>query len=208
MDTTTPTEGQRLRPVRRRDVLTRLLYTVEHPGPGGVRLDHTVEIDVGRADGRAVLFVDGWEQATTDMPGSFPVARGVIEVAIGLHGVKRVHLVGDDGEERRLDPVRGTLEALRARMERRNPRLSRAVGGLAIAVLVVDLVLSVPAAWEFLTTRVDRLNEVFGTFTSPIVLPLWLTVTLAVAGAAAGVERALTLRRHRLLDVETMWTAF
>jgi hypothetical protein len=205
---TTPAEGQRLRPVRRRDVLTRLLYTVEHPGPRGDRLDHTVEIDVGRDDGRAVLYVDGREQATTDMPGAFPVAGGVIEVAIGLHGVKRVHLVGDDGEERRLDPVRGTLEALRARVERRNPRLSRAIGGLAIAVLVVDLVLAVPAGWEFLTTRVDRLNEIFGTFTSPIVLPLWLTITLGLAAAVAGVERALTLRRNRLLDVETTWTGF
>ena len=35
---------------------------------------------------------------------------------------------------------------------------------------------------------------------------LWLNITLALAGAAAGVERALTLRRNRLLDLETWWT--
>jgi hypothetical protein len=196
----------RLRPVRRRDVLHRLLYTIEHPGPRGDLLDHTVEIDVGRDDGRAVLYVEGREQATTDMPGSFPVAGGVIEVAIGLHGVQRVHLVGDDGAERRLDPVPGTLEELRGRMHRRRPGLSRTVGWLAVAILVVDLVLAVPAALEFLTTRVDRIAELFGTFTSPIVLPLWLTITLALAGAVAGVERSLTLRRNRLLDLETAWT--
>ena len=91
-------------------------------------------------------------------------------------------------------------------MHRRHPRLSRTVGWLAIAILVVDLVLAVPAALEFLTTRVDRIGEIFGTFTSPIVLPLWLTITLALAGAVAGVERALTLRRNRLLDLETSWT--
>jgi hypothetical protein len=196
----------RLRPVRRRDVLHRQLYTVKHPGPRGDRLDHTVEIDAGRDDGRAVLYVDGRERATTDMPGSFPVAGGVIEVAIGLHGVQRVHLVGDDGTERRLVPVPGTLEDLRGRVHRRHPWLSRIVGWLAIAILVVDLVLGVPQALEFLTTRVDRIAELFGTFTSPIVLPLWLTITLALAGAVAGVERSLTLRHNRLLDLETSWT--
>lgn len=100
----------------------------------------------------------------------------------------------------------GTLEDLRGRMHRRHPRLSRAIGRLAIAILVVNLVLAVPQALEFLTTRVDRVAELFGTFTSPIVLPLWLTITLAVAGALAGVERVLTLRRNRVLDIETMWT--
>jgi hypothetical protein len=198
--------AKRLRPVRRRDALHRFLYTIEHPGPRGELLAHTVEIDYGRDDGRAVLYVDGREQATTDMPGSFPVRGGAIEVAIGLHGVQRVHLVGDDGGERRLDPVPGTLEDLRRRMDRRHPRLSRAIGRLAIAILVVDLVLALPQALEFLTTRVDRLAELVGTFTSPIVLPPWLNITLALAGAFAGVERALTLRRNRLLDIETSWT--
>jgi hypothetical protein len=76
----------RLRPVRRRDVLHRVLYTTKHPGPRDDRLDHTVEIDAGRDDGRAVLYVDGREHATADMPGSFAVTGGAIEVAIGLHG--------------------------------------------------------------------------------------------------------------------------
>jgi hypothetical protein len=40
--------GQRLRPVRRRDALHRFLYVIEHPGPQGDRLDHIVEIDLGR----------------------------------------------------------------------------------------------------------------------------------------------------------------
>lgn len=198
-------EGKRLRPVRRREVLHRFLYTIELPGPRGELLDHTVEIDAGRADSRAGLYVDGWERATTDLPGSFPVPGGRIEVSVGLHGVRRMHLV-DDGRERRLDPVPGTLEHLRGRMHRRHPRLSRAIGRLAIAILVVDLVLAVPQALEFLTTRVDRLAELVGTFSSPIELPLWLNAALAVAGALAAVERVLTLRRNRLLDIETMWT--
>ncbi|MGH3915365.1 MAG: hypothetical protein ACRDTC_18450 [Pseudonocardiaceae bacterium] len=70
-----PGEGKRLRPVRRRDVLHRFLYTVEHPGPRGDLLDYTVEIDAGREDSRAALYVDGREQATADLPGSFPRSR-------------------------------------------------------------------------------------------------------------------------------------
>jgi hypothetical protein len=188
-------------------VLHRMLYTVRHPGPRGDLLDYTVEIDAGRDDGRAVLYVDGWEQATTDMPGRLPVPGGAIEVSIGPYGVRRVHLVDDDDDDgRRLDPVRGTLEDLRRRMHRDRPLLSRAIGWAAIAILAVNLVLAVPQALEFLTTRVDRIAELVGTFTSPVVLPLWLDVALVLAGVLAAVERVLTLRRHRVLDVETMWT--
>lgn len=196
-------DRRQLRPVRRRDALHRLLYAIEHPGPDGRPAEHTVEIDAN--DLRAVLYVDGQYRDASDLPASFPVQGGTLEVALSLYGVQRMHLVTEDAAEQRLTPVAGTLEDLRHRFDRRHPRIGRAIGWLAILVLLVNLVLAVPAALEILT-RADRIAEVFGTFTSPVVLPTWLSIGLVFAGVLAAVDRALMLRRHRIVDAETLWT--
>jgi hypothetical protein len=194
-----------LRPVRRRDALHRLLYVIEHPGPDGRPVEHTVEIDA--VDLRAVLYVDGRYRDAADLPAAFGVHGGTLEVALSLYGVQRMHLVTDDRSEQRLTPVAGTLEDLRHRFHRRHPWTSRVIGGAAILVLLVNLVLAVPEALEILT-RADRIAEVFGTFTSPVALPSWLTIGLLVAGVLAAVDRALMLRRNRVVDLETIWTNF
>lgn len=43
--------------------------------------------------------------------------------------------------------------------------------------------------------------------TAIVILALNLP-TLLLAGAVAAIERALTLRRNRVLDAETLWTNF
>ncbi|GAB3431183.1 hypothetical protein [Actinophytocola sediminis] len=199
------TTGKRLSPLRRHEILHRLIYTIDHPDRHGELVNHTVQVDVSRDDGHAELYVDGRQLATMEMPAAFPVAGGVIEVASTPYGVRRVHLVMDNGTERRLDPLPGTLEHRRGRLHRRHPRLSRAIGWAAIAILVTSLVLAVPQAIELLT-RLDRVEEWVGTFTSPIQLPAWLNASLTVAGVLAATERTLTLRRNRVLDIETLWT--
>lgn len=49
-------------------------------------------------------------------------------------------------------------------------------------------------------SRLDIIADQFGFFTSPLRLPDWLNGMLAVATVVAGVERALSLRSHRLAD--------
>lgn len=198
-------KGRRLRSVRRRDVLHRMLHAIEHAGPDGVPHRYTVEVDHGSDDGSPELYVDGWWQARAEAPASFPVPGGVIEVDVSMYGMKRVHLIGDDGVERRLPPVPGTLEELRGRLHRRRPGLSRAIAWTAIAILVVNLVLAAPQALE-LVTSLPRVAELVGTYTSPVQLPAWLNTGLLLAGVVAAVERTLTLRRNRILDAETLWT--
>ncbi|ANY06184.1 hypothetical protein [Pseudonocardia sp. HH130630-07] len=200
-------DGARLRPVRRRDALHRSLYSLTRADPDGTRRTYTVQVDLGREDGHAELYVDGRRAATAEMPASFPVPGGRIEVAISLYGVTRMHLVGPDGTQTRLTAERGTLEDLRHELHRRRPGLSRVIAGLAAVILAVNLVLAVPQALEILTTRVDRIGELVGTFTSPVLLPAWLNTTMLLAGVLAAVERALMLRRNRVLDAETLWTS-
>lgn len=192
--------GGRLRPLRRWEVLHRALYTVELG-----QVAYTAEVDLGRDDGKAVLYADGVEQAAADMPAAFPVPGGTIEVDTGLYGVRRVHLVLGGGREERLRPVAGTLEDRRARLDRRRPGVSRAIAWTAAGVLAANLVLALPQAVE-LVTALPKVAAAVGTFTSPVNLPAWLNFTLVLAGALAAAERLLTLRQHRVLDAETIWT--
>ncbi|MBN6038208.1 hypothetical protein [Amycolatopsis sp. 195334CR] len=189
-----------LRPLRRTEVLSRSLHATEHAGAV-----YTVEVDTND-DWQARLYRDGERQAAADMPAAFPVPGGRIEVDGSLYGVTRVHLMLDSGEERRLAPVAGTAEHLRAQLARRHPRVSRGIGAAAIVILVVNLITAVPVALELLTS-IPKVAAHFGTFTSPLALPAWLNVALLLAGALAAVERVLTLRSNRVLDFETMWAS-
>ncbi|MEU3271049.1 hypothetical protein ABZ639_09380 [Saccharomonospora sp. NPDC006951] len=193
-------ERKRLRPFRRSQVLHRWLYTIAFAGH-----TWTVDVDLGDEDGAAELYRDGLLHARGDLPSAFAVPGGTIEVDAGLYGVTRVHLVREDGEQRRLSPVKGTAEDLRGRLARRHPLLSRSIAGLAIVVLALNLVLAVPQALELLTT-IPKVADNIGAFTSPVVLPMWLNIILVTAGALAATERVLTLRRNRVLDIETLWT--
>lgn len=201
-------DENRLAPLRRRDVLHRLLYAITLTGPDGEPLEHVVHVDTAGDEWAAELFVGRLRRAKADLPATFDVPGGAIQVDLSLYGVSRMHFVGDDGEEQRLEPLAGTLEHRRHRLHRDRPRLSRVIEWTAIVVLVVGLVPAVPQALELLTTHVDGVRELIGSFTSPIQLPAWLNTTITLAGVTAAVERALMLRRHPVVDAETIWTAF
>lgn len=189
-----------LKPLRPWQVLNRYLYEVDLGG-----IHYTVEVDTA-GDGDAQLYADGLQVASEDLPTSFPVDRGHIEVAASLYGVTRVHLVTGDGPDRRLTPVRGTIEDRRRRLDRDHPAISRVIAWAAIVILVVNLVLVVPFALE-MATGIPAVAERFGTFVSPIQLPVWANTALLFAGILAAVERALTLRHNKILDFETIWTS-
>lgn len=154
----------------------------------------------------AALYRDGVQVHRSDLPATFPVPGGVVDVAVSLYGLTRMHYVLDDGTERTLRPDRASLEGLRARFGRRFPRASSVIGAVAVVVLLVGLVVAAPYALE-MVTRLDVVSERFGTFTSPIDLPGWASITLLVAGILAATERALTLRNHWLVDLDTTGTA-
>ncbi|MBY6414837.1 hypothetical protein HQ346_24985 [Rhodococcus sp. BP-252] len=201
-----PTPAKRLSPFRPWQVLNRYLYTLERPSSAGVPILYTVEVDSLSEDDTVQLYENGYLATTNDLPASIEIDGGTIEVAVSLYGVTRVDFVSDDGTGRRLAPVPGTLEYRRRRFDRRHPRLSRAIGWAAIAILVVNLVLAASFALE-IATKVPMVAEQFGTFVSPIQLPAWANTTLVVAGILAATERVLTLRHNKILDLETIWAA-
>jgi hypothetical protein len=203
-----PGDGRPLPPYRYWQLLSRSLFSIEHAEPSGET--HTYTVDVRffdfDFDYKARLYRDDVQHAVATLPATFAVPGGVIEVAASTYGLKRVHLVLDSGEERQLRAGRRTAEYWRARLAQRRPRLSKWIGRAAIAVLVISLILVIPQAVEFVS-GIPVVADRVGSFSSPVTLPSWLNGTVFVAGVIAGIERALTLRNHWLIDADTWWFA-
>ncbi len=194
-------DGSALRRYRITDLFSRTLFFAEFSEVTGI---HEYAVDVRyfadeletteqqgeKAEAPAALYRDGRQILQSDVPSVFPVPGGVIEVVTSMYGLRRMHFVSDSGPESLLRPDPLAPEGLRARFARSFPRMSASVGRAAVIVIVVGVAAAVP-----------QTLEVLGVFTSPLRLPDWLNGTLAVATVAAGVERALTLRSHRLVDI-------
>jgi hypothetical protein len=213
-----PGNGSALKDYRWWQLFHRTLFFLDLPDAGrgvsryAVDVHHAGdEIDDTTSKGRAKtppvgLYLDGVQVARAEPPVDLPVPGGRIEVAKGPYGLTRMHHVTQDGTERTLVPHPRSLEGRRARLGRHHPRLSRLIGAVAIAILLVGLVLAVPQVLE-LVTQIEPVAERFGTFRSPISLPAWANVTTIVLGVLAATERALTLRSHWLIDADTLWTS-
>ncbi|MFI9485544.1 hypothetical protein ACIG47_04060 [Promicromonospora sp. NPDC052451] len=197
-----PGDGRPLQPFRWWQHLSRSLLYLTLARPDGGQVTYAVEVRHLQGDdgeGRAHLYVDGRQQATSKLPAAFPVEGGTIEVVKTAFGLRRCHYVADDGSEYQLVPDPASAEGRRARLDRENPGIGRLVSAVSVLVLVVSVVLLVPQLAEVLF-RLPPVAERFGTFTSPVVLPAWLNIGLTLAAAAASTERALRLRYHWLLD--------
>jgi hypothetical protein len=198
-----PGDGSRLPRFRVWHLLSRSLYVLELPDDSG--RPHRYEVDVrhlrdsSSTKRPAALYRDGVQVGQANLPVTFPVPGGVIEVATTQYGLKRMHHVTDDGHERALRPDPRSLEGRWARFGRRFPRTSTAIGVVGLVVLLVGLVGTLSAAAEQLT-RVEVVAQHIGTYTPPIRLPLWLTTALAAAGALAATERALRLKSTWMAD--------
>lgn len=147
----------------------------------------------------ALLYLDGRNQARSKLPAAFRIPGGTIEVASSAYGLKRAHYVAHDGTTRMLVPDPASAEGRRARLDRSRPRLSRTIGAVSVAVLVVALILGVPQLIEDIT-RIPFIADAVGTFVSPIHLPTWTNISLLVAAAVASTERALRMRYNWILD--------
>lgn len=162
----------------------------------------TATVDVDHLSGRASLYRDDQHVQTSNMPVRFTLGSDNIEVAANRYGMKRIHLIRADGSQRRLDPAPGTPERWRAQLSRRHPGFGRGLAAGAVIVLTLNLILLAPQLLE-LVTHLPFWADRFASFDSPIDLPAGVNLALTLTAGLAGIERALTFRHHRLLDVET-----
>lgn len=199
-------DGRPLTPFRLWHVIDRSLFYLDLEEDQGPVRHYAVDVD-HFGDGwsaTAQLYRDGRQELTAPLPNAFTVPGGEIVVEATFYGLKKMQYEPHRGNPETLRPDRLSSEGLRARFGHRYPWLSRIIGWAAIAVLLVSLVLAIPQLIQ-LISQVDIASQYLGTFASPVDLPAEANTALAVAGVLAAMERALTLRNHWLIDLETGW---
>jgi hypothetical protein len=167
-----------------------MVYAIDVP--------HRAHLDSGKV--RAHLYRDGRHHAESKLPAAFAVEGGTIEVALSAYGIKRCHYVTSTGVEHPLTPDPMSAEGRRARLDREHPALSRSISVLSVMTLLSGVglnLLQVAAP----VSRIPVIADSIGSFESPVHLPPWLNLTLALAALLASTERALRLRYHPLLDL-------
>ncbi len=188
----------RIRPYH---ALTRTLMLTTVREADGTHHEYGAHVDYF-GDDEAAIYRDGSQVAVVDLPATYPVPGGRLEIALSIFGLNRAHLVLDDGTTTVMRPARHTGEYWRARFAHRFPTASRLVAATAVVVLLAGVAVTVPQLLELVTSW-DVLDGRLGSFTSPVDLPAWANTSLFVGGLVAGTERALTIRHHWLIDADT-----
>lgn len=197
-------DGRPLQPFRWWQLLfERALLTLRVVGRDGRAVVYAVDVRYygrqGGVEGKAHLFVDGRHHAQSTLPAVFPIEGGTIEVAGSTYGLQRAHYVPAEGAEQQLVPDPESAAGRRLRLDREHPLASRAVAVVSVVLLIAGIGLNLLQLLEPISS-IPLLVERFGQFESPIHLPLWLNVTLAVGAGLASTERGLRLRYNPLLD--------
>lgn len=189
--------GEPLRRYRWWQMFSRSLRSITLTSPEGTTSTYTVEVrhggDMTDGEVRARLYVDGALQSYAKMPTRFEVPGGHIEVAINGFGLKRCHYVQADRAEQQLSPDPRSAEGRRARLHRRHPAVSRVIGLVSIAFVVVGLCVEVPQIIEALS-QIPPIADSIGTFTSPVRFPLHMNLAIGLAAVVGSTERALRMR--------------
>ncbi|WP_245583107.1 hypothetical protein [Paenibacillus daejeonensis] len=148
------------------------------------------------------LYRENRHVAFSKLPAALPVDNGVIEITHGSSGINGIRYVTATEDHFSVSPDKRSIRGFRMWVHRRFPTLSASIGMLAVVILLISIALGLPQLLETITI-IPPVTERIGTFESPIQLSIWSNVTLGVAAAIAGIERALMLKSHWLIDIET-----
>jgi hypothetical protein len=177
-----------LKPVRGIDVIRRGVYLIDDSGHA-----YAIEVDYFDFSEKVRLYRDGRRVEEKKSPARFAIGDdAVIEAKMGLLGMRKLHLLGAEGE-RPLRPAPGTAEARRATFERQHPTGSRLLGTLSWVILVVAIVLEIP---QLIDLAADKLGFEFD---SPLLLPSPVNTLIGILALLAAVERALRFKHNRWL---------
>lgn len=199
-----PGAGEPLPRFRWWQLLGRSLRTLTLRTPEGAVTTFSVDIrragDLSDGEVRARLYRDGSLAAYSRMPARFAVPGGHIEVAVGTFGLRRCHFVPDGGGEVPLTPDPASAEGRRARLHRERPRVSRVVGLVSTAFVLLGLCVAVPQILQELS-QVPAVADSIGTFTSPVRPSPVGNVLIGIAAVLGSTERALRMRSSWLDDL-------
>lgn len=200
----TPGDGRALPPFRWWHLLRGrhlFFFTIDRAdgSHGRYALDVRTSGKEAGDEGMAYVYLDERQCAKSALPAAIPIEGGVLEAAYGIAGLKRARYLAADGRSRALVPDPGSAVGRRLEFARVHPRASTVVGAISIVLLIGGVGANVLQFVEPVL-QIPPIVERFGRFESPIQLPVWLSITLAIAAGIGASERALRLRYHWLLD--------
>jgi hypothetical protein len=200
-----PGDGHTLKPLRWWQQFSRVILYLPLTVPNDRQVVYAIDTHHWRqlfsydGKGTAALYADGKHLAESRLPAAFPVPGGAIEVIPAAFGLNRCNWVTTAGREYQLMPDRGSAEARRTLFRNDHPIMSRWIGILSLALVVVPLAVLILQLTEvalnlpFLTTRL-------GTFGSLLYLPIWVNIGFGFLIALAGAERLIRFRHRWVLD--------
>lgn len=189
-----PGDGRPLAPYRWWQTFSRSVFSLRLSGSSA---EYVVDVrttgDASDGEVRARLYRNGAQIAVSRVPARFAVEGGFIEVEATWFGMRRCHFVDANGVETPLTPHPRSGEGRRARLHNRYPAASQVVSAVATIVVVVGAGLGLLQLLQPIS-QIPPINDVFGTFVSPIQLSVWANVGVGLLVALASTERALRMR--------------
>ncbi|MFS0726437.1 hypothetical protein [Paenibacillus sp. 1P07SE] len=196
-------DGHLLKPYRIWHVFTHSLFHIKITNAKeGKSTNYALKSGYFVEEPRVDLYREKIHIAYAKLPAALPVEEGVIEINKGSSGINGIRFITDKEAVFSVHPDKRSIRGFRMWVHKRFPRISGFIGLTAIIILLASLAVGLPQFVETLT-KIPWISEQVGTFESPIQLSVWTNIAIGVVVAIAGTERALMLRKHWLIDMET-----
>ncbi|MFS0786666.1 hypothetical protein ABC345_09840 [Shouchella sp. 1P09AA] len=195
-------DGHTLKPYRLWHIFTHSLFHITITKENNEQVHYALKSRYFADDSSVDLYHGKTHVAYSTLPASIPIENGILEVKSGGSGINQIRYRTDEAETFSIYPDKRSVRGWRLGLHRHFPVISNCLGLLAILVLLASLALGLPQIVEQIS-EIPWIAEHIGTFQSPINLPVWLNVAIGLATGFAATERALMLRSHWLIDMET-----
>ncbi len=195
-------DGHFLKTYRIWNIFTQSLFHIYITNEKNETIYYALKSRYFAEDSSVDLYHNNKHIAYSTLPAAIPVENGIIEVKSGGSGINSIKYITDKKETFSVYPDKRSVRGLRMGLHKSFPKISSLIAGIAIVILLTSLALSLPQLIESIA-QIPWVSENIGTFESPINLSVWENFAIGIAVALAAIERALMLRSHWLIDMET-----
>ncbi|NMO97940.1 hypothetical protein [Paenibacillus lemnae] len=196
-------DGHLLKKYQIWNIVTHSLFHVEiRSAADGKTTKYAIKSRYFTEEPMVDLYREGRHIAFSKLPAVLPIDQGVIEVTKSSSGINGIHFITDQEASFSVYPDKRSIRGLRWWIHKRLPKISACIGVAAVIILFISLALGSTQLLEKIS-EIPWVSENLGTFQSPITLSVGTNLGIGIAAFAAGLERALMLRNHWLIDIET-----
>lgn len=195
-------DGHLLKNYRLWHIFTHSLFHITITSENNEKTYYALKSRYFAEDSSVDLYLNRKHIAYSTLPATIPIKDGIIEVKSGGSGINSIQYITDKKATFSVSPDKRSIRGVRMWLHKSYPMVSSLMAGVAIVILLMSIALSLPQLIESIS-KIPWVAENIGTFQSPFKLSIWMNVAIGIAGAIAATERALMLRSHWLIDMET-----